>query len=136
MLSLEYAAGFFDGEGTISLGRPGNRIELQVHTSNTNIPIIEAWRETFGGGITRLAANSAKNEKAQARWYITGADQQGHFLARLFPFLNVRQRQAQIALHYLSFVRPWDRRTPLTEDERTIRAEFQASMAALNHRGL
>jgi len=45
---LGYLAGFFDGEGCVSVGDNGN---ITLRVINTNLEVLELFKETLGGSI-------------------------------------------------------------------------------------
>ena len=48
-LTIEYMAGFFDGEGCVELSP--KKIQDRISVVNTNKTILEYIQETFGGSI-------------------------------------------------------------------------------------
>jgi hypothetical protein len=94
-LSLEYWAGFFDGEGSIGLYRNGNgvwhlRTQLTQNQSAASTQVLGCMRDKFGGNIS-LRGTRAYN------WQLNSAGA-AHFLAELLPYLKLKFDQARVAV--------------------------------------
>lgn len=68
MISLEYAAGFFDGEGTVSVGSNGS---VSLRVVNTNYEILLQFVKIFGGSIKQ---RKQMVNKTQYLWSVYGDD--------------------------------------------------------------
>ena len=104
-LSLEYIAGFFDGEGSISWSTPKkypNKKYPRVELGNTNFQIIEEISYQFNGKFDTQWAKSKRSigTKPFARWYCYGKNAYT-FLRAICPHLRIKQQQALDALKYL-----------------------------------
>lgn len=87
MLSLEYVAGLFDGEGCVSVQSKGY---LAVVIANNHLPLLQQLKEQFGGSIT-IRPNGTCNWKISTR--------QGEaFLRLIHPFLVVKKDVAQVGI--------------------------------------
>lgn len=86
-----YAAGFFDGEGCISLARstPG-RYCLQVHVGNNNRDVLDSYQSRFGGSV-------GLRSSGLYIWAIY-SDNAERFLSAIFPYLRVKRGEAEAAL--------------------------------------
>jgi len=125
---VAYAAGFFDGEGHISIAKRTarsrkkygtytyERYDLIVTTSQVfSGPII--WlQERFGGRIRRSIAKRSYDRGLYARWdWILSSQNGATFLRAVLPYLIVKRREAEIALDFvstLSLVRPGSKKLP------------------------
>ena len=107
-LFLAWAAGFFDGEGSVIIElsksekcKAGYRTSLHATVTQTSLPCLHKFEETFGGSIktyqhtcpnsTRWAVQytwSARNEKAI------------EFLKAIRPYAVVKADQIDTALEY------------------------------------
>ncbi len=101
---LAYLAGFFDGEGCISIAcsksQNGHRHELVIHIVSTDWSACEAFRKALGGAIYETKPRAAKR-RTQWRWCLQGSSVPDA-LQRLYPFLRLeRKRQAaKIAMEF------------------------------------
>eukprot|EP00435_Cladocopium_sp_Y103_P020654 s384_g5.t1 len=67
---LKYLAGFFDGDGCVSM--TGSTISLSVSQSIDSARVLLRFREAFGGGI-RLSGNRHGCCRAVLQWQVYGA---------------------------------------------------------------
>ena len=91
MLSDEYAAGFFDGEGCIhiAMGRSGiAQIRLEVSQKVTYM--LELFQEKYGGKLSGVHLRFDRRDEVR------------NLLLALLPHLILRRREAEIALQYVS----------------------------------
>ena len=112
-----YFAGLFDGEGCVSINKTSggikrkykrNGFQLRVSVTNTNLDILYALQNRYGGKVYI-------REKANARNYgnwITVSNQTIHPLSSWLPFLIIKKEQAKVALDFQS-----NRKTNKTDDE-------------------
>ena len=104
---LSYIAGFFDGEGCITLN--GNYLGLTVSASNTVLKPLEFMQKTLGGRI--LARTGLKKKFPQHKlsfdWRIYGP-KAASVLALLLPYLKVKREQAMLGIE-LVLAKPNDR---------------------------
>jgi hypothetical protein len=101
-LSLDYLAGFFDGEGCINISR-GNGTSyylLQVQVSNTRREVLDAFQDRFGGSIVKQLRNG--NHKDIYIWKVEAAKAES-FLIEMSSRLVLKRKQAELALEFRSF---------------------------------
>lgn len=107
MLSVDYIAGFFDGEGSIGItGGPhrrtvGQRTWLRISITNTDVAILTAIRQRVGGTLSkgRLLGKGWK-EHRELRFLGYEAIE---FLKTIQPIVRVKARQVALALEYWEF---------------------------------
>ena len=94
-VTLSYAAGFLDGEGCFSVD---NKDKLHVTCSNTNRPVIEWFKETFGGSISKNAHRKrAPHHRTCYSWVVVARD--AHKLCcAIVPFLKEKTEQALLLI--------------------------------------
>jgi hypothetical protein len=143
-MSPEYFAGFFDGEGCISLfyckirpkkTAPTERVmgfRLVALASNTDQTPLVALRERYGGAIN---LSKARNEKLKAvySWRIIKRDAMRSFLTDIAPYTLVKKPQIDIALRYLATVAESGKR--IGQQAWDERLACYLEMQALNKRG-
>lgn len=106
---LAYFAGFFDGEGSVSISKgkqnKGGRIiyRLSVSVSNSNnLPLLELSK-IFGGWLfCRKVRVPSKLPSWQ--WQITGKKAE-YFLKRIYPYVLIKKRPIEIGLKFSSGIR-------------------------------
>lgn len=97
-----YAAGFFDGEGSVGIYRYGSgRTRPKVSISNTDLAVLEEFKARYGGSISK----SAKVERWHVQcygWSMNGRHQITAMLKDLLPYLRTKRKQADLMLEYFS----------------------------------
>ena len=122
---LAYIAGFFDGEGTVSIAPNKTRKKvnyvLTVYIYQQDKAPLELIQKEFGGHFW----------KGRDRcWHLQlGNAKAAHFLVSIYPFLIVKREEARIALEFRSTVDS-TRRTPLTDEERGKRERLYLQLKA------
>jgi len=103
-VDLAYMAGFFDGEGCISLcERSKRKRQLRVHISisNTNEWIIQWFKFNFGGSVTSERKQLKNpNWRDTWRWNITSGAHSVRFLKEILPYLRLKKPQAELAIAF------------------------------------
>jgi hypothetical protein len=110
--SLEYLAGFFDGEGNIGIysgGGTGRTLRAQVTQADSEIAraLLGYFKESWGGSVCRF--NRALRRNA---WnFQVGGDGARSLISDLRPHLILKAAQADLALLWFE-ARPQLTRTP------------------------
>jgi hypothetical protein len=109
VLDMAYAAGFFDGEGSINIRNPGSSAKstgcaLAIHVAQASEASLIWLQQRWGGGV-RLT----KRERPIWEWCL-GSRSACLFLQDLLPFLIVKREQAVIAIDFQSHKRNTGRR--------------------------
>lgn len=104
--TIEYFAGFFDGEGSIyMMKRPicnqskTHTFRLTICVSNTNQTVLNHFCQTFGGSVRK--SNTGTN-KQMFQWYIRDIGGCLKFLNQITSFLIDKKAQAALALNWLN----------------------------------
>lgn len=135
-----YLAGFFDGEGTISIikaRRPENvagfRYQALMSISNTNQAVLEQIRDFCGNGrLVRSYNTRHPNHKPGYLLRFT-ANQVRHLLPQLVPFLRIKRAQAESVLEFLALQTPGVNRQPYSWWAKV--EELRTRVLNLNRRG-
>ena len=106
---LAYMAGIMDGEGYISLARrnskrnkSGLRYDIQVGVTNTNKWLLETFRFSFGGSISKKRKGYEKSLPSSQdcfNWQI-GNQQALTAIKTLLPYLRLKRLQAELAIKF------------------------------------
>lgn len=103
---LAYAAGFFDGEGCVGLGKNKGRrsvcYTLVVHATNVEPAVIHGLAETFGGTVMIRRAGKNYRRDLYIWQAVTLTAYQALRLMR--PYLKVKHRQADIGIKFFEHV--------------------------------
>lgn len=109
---LGYCAGFFDGEGTVAMGKEKHHHAhaLRVVIYNSNKEILDIFQGLWGGSLTCRVKGSLTGVKYTARRDVWGLqfaeDQQAyHLITDLLPYIRVKQRQFRLAKEYIEKIR-------------------------------
>lgn len=107
---IAYTAGFFDGEGSISIipyrrnrGNPLVNYRLTCVVSQSYFPTAVWLKKTFGGLVYRYDLHRPPDSRPMARWILTSKKAQ-NFLILLLPYLQVKKREAEVAIAYQSVI--------------------------------
>ena len=105
--TLAYLAGFFDGEGSVTVARVRRSIGdasyyLAISITQTSLPVLQLYQMCFGPAIY-----SVKRPVGMAPTWVWRARQakKGLFLSSLLPFVILKKSQFELALHFLEAYR-------------------------------
>ncbi|HEY6022039.1 MAG TPA: hypothetical protein VIY48_19880 [Candidatus Paceibacterota bacterium] len=113
MLSPEYVAGLFDGEGTVSIVYSKIRrwkrdpskyvygFKIVAGLSSTFHPVLDLLKQQFSGDINISSPRKESNHKAVGAWKITGHQRIQDFLKTIEPHCIIKKRQVGLGLAYL-----------------------------------
>ncbi len=127
-----YAAGFFDGEGCVSVGKVGKKTPIyrsQVNVQQTVLLPLEWLRDRWGGKIYNSHPPGKRNRVQSWQWVLPEG-RQAAFLEDVLPYLKVKRPVVENALSLLRLKAKRPRGEKLTE---TSRAEHEAHVQT--HRG-
>jgi hypothetical protein len=97
---LAWAAGLFDGEGTIYSAN--GRVRASVHM--TDLDVLETFHSNFGGAIHKCKKQK-EHHKESWRWSLQASSEAVNFLKKILPFLhNRRTKRAKEAIEYYNIV--------------------------------
>lgn len=127
MISKEYIAGFFDGEGMVRLNKTNIKersyYSLQVVIVNTDLEPLIQIQELYGGTIAERIKGKS-HHKTSYRWRATANDAE-RFLREIRPYTIVKNEQMDVALGFQESIRALPKRyggryskTPLSEIKR------------------
>lgn len=116
MPSNEYWAGFFDGEGSVSIT---NGLRVSVALAQKNSFILELAKKQFGGEVYR---KDKKITNVCHQWRINKKSHVVNFLEAIYPYSIVKKIDIEIGLKAVQLTRDSNRGcNPLTTSERTER---------------
>ena len=97
-----YLAGFFDGEGCISIIKTKNplRYTLNVHVINTNFDILKLYNNKFGGNIVKNTNKNSKEYYKEAWVWYPFSDNIITFLKFIKPYTIVKNEQIEYAIKF------------------------------------
>ena len=126
-----WAAGFFDGEGCVSIAKPRKgmpwRYELRLFVAQVKLQPLLVFERLWGGTV---AAYNRKSQEHIHQWQ-TSARQAAKALEEMLPFLQVKTEQAQVGLALQALM---GREPHVSETMIAIREDLYQEMRRLNIR--
>ena len=106
-VGIEYFAGFFDGEGCVSIRRLRFKrknglcisYQIQAQTTNTNIAVLNVFCERFGGRVDFKTVPKKEGVKPCFTWRVN-CNKAMAFLNAIRPFLIVKCEDVDIVLNF------------------------------------
>lgn len=108
---IEYLAGFFDGEGSISLHEIRSKVRIRV--GQVGEEPLNLYAKVFGGMVR--FQQITKGRLPYFNYDTNDSVRCGKILSSLYPYLLVKQEKAQIALRRLGLSVPTSSNTVSTE---------------------
>lgn len=102
MFSLEYIAGFFDGEGSVGVYTYGRnkpyalRTQIAQNKNELSTKLFLYLKSRFGGNITEQKTLSGN---IKYNWQLN-AEKACEFLKIIEPFMHIKKEQAKIAIKW------------------------------------
>jgi len=139
--SLEYIAGFVDGEGTITISkekthssRRGFTYGVYFCVSNTNRELLQLMCNTVSVGyVARSNRNRNFPRRKEIFHWSAHRRKAAALIQKLLPHLYLKGAQAELALKYQEAIIQGHQ--PLTEEECVFRDQCYMKMKELNRRG-
>jgi hypothetical protein len=136
VINVSWAAGFFDGEGSVSIllvnrkNKPNtSEVRVVIQVTQQQPEPLELFKVAFGGTITPYG--NGQGTKLYYKWLLTGKEKTRNFLTTLLPFLVVKRSQAEKALDCISLQHPLGA-LPYSEAEKLQFQILKKDMQALN----
>lgn len=102
-MDTAWAAGFFDGEGSVQLLKPGqHRMGMVVASiSNTDEEVLKRFQERWGGNLCAYKNVTSNRSKPAWRWQITSRSG-SQFLREIEPHIRLRKNieRIRVALEF------------------------------------
>lgn len=99
MLDSLYAAGFFDGEGSIHVTRRKQPNSIATRLTNTNRDICYLYSEKWGGSVQEIKSENPRH-KTIYRWGLHGHNAK-QFLLDIKPHSIVKIELVNLALEFI-----------------------------------
>jgi len=120
---IAYAAGLFDGEGSISIvGSVTEAYRLLVRVDMTSIIVINWFYKTFGG--SQYIRSRPKGTRVMFSWQLSGPKAKD-FLTLIRSQLKLKNKEADVAIMFQEIKNHnKDRRRPRTQEEQAVESEI------------
>lgn len=146
-LEIAWAAGFFDGEGTVTIrrGRSGKGVYgrktygLYMRVSQVEREPLDKFTQIFGTGSTSKSRQYDASRYPYHDWCAAGTSA-AMILSRMLPYLTVKRERALLGLEFqqrvqMSRVGRVKKGYRLSDEEMLLRHSYLLRMRALNLRG-
>lgn len=137
-LSYQYIAGFFDGEGHVTIGKTQKNPKWQptyyltIGFTNTNTKILEEIRNFLGIGRIVLNSRGYKRDNPRTCYsLVASAIQAKEILTLIFPYLVVKKDRALLAISFQERVK-LNKFQKLSNDEVLVRESIRTKIMELN----
>ena len=132
-----YAAGIIDGEGSIDIYRVSRKGKNPRYSTRLVVGMTDPWipkllQNHFGGSVYVIKHGDTQNWKDTWFWSIQ-ARKAENTLRLILPYLQIKQRHAELALSFQS--RKFRRHKPLSEEEMALEEADRLLMHSYNRRG-
>lgn len=128
MVSIEYIAGFLDGEGYIQINKArdkshrGPRYFMHVSMCNVNRDVLDEIQKVTGGTVRYYNNHFKRSNGCGYHYRLNMGQRLGYdFLKKVLPYLIVKREQAEIAIRFKESLRVHGGGTPRSDKE----LEFQ-----------
>lgn len=135
--SIQYFAGYFDGEGSVCIAQsiyvskkkgPQSHHSLRLQVPSTDPVSVQAFLAEFGGYVQFL---EPKNPKWKPRWVWCACSREANrALTRMLPYLKVKRADAEIGLAFQALMAGNPRGKPVTEAMRAERDALRLRLIA------
>ena len=92
---LAYTAGFFDGEGNITIAKMRSCYAMSIRIVNTDPVALEYVNGIFGGTLAKRDSRRGNRPLYTLNWCSKSARD---VLLLLLPYLRIKRRQAELAI--------------------------------------
>lgn len=97
-----YIAGFFDGEGSITVTWREAHKNVLVHcAASQSRPAVPRWLHDVFGGTFHIEQPRNANTKPHYKWAVRGHNEARIFLQIILPHLRIKKQEAEEALEVL-----------------------------------
>lgn len=107
-----YAAGILDGEGCITIrhdereGCPEHTYTPRIVVCNTNLQVIEWFKESFGGCTSIDRNGRKKGWKDKYLWILNSPEEVQLFIEKVYKHLIIKKKQAQVIMWFINRTYP------------------------------
>lgn len=122
MPNKNYYAGFFDGEGSVSISTVGT---VQVAIAQREPFILYKFKEEYGGEVYKKTRKFSDGYN----WRLCGKEKVGKFLEDIFPYSIVKKDDIRLGLEVNSLIRTENKGcNPLSSEEYNKRMKLRAEL--------
>ena len=137
MISNEYAAGLFDGEGCLCIRdqKPNSLcVSTDLSLRTRDAVILQDFQNKWGGVITGRERNNPNSAHAST-WSLRNINAVDKFVSDILPFLRVKDKQARVIKSFCSTGVTQHRRAGLPNAVVALRQQCFGVLRFLNRCG-
>ncbi len=106
MITVDYIAGFFDGEGSVLFKKHNDKrgfsyTEINVFITSTDKEVLEEIQEYLKYGVITETGNHKNGWKHCYRLYINKQLEMLSVLKQLYPYLRIKKEDANKAIEFI-----------------------------------
>lgn len=136
-MTPQYIAGFFDGEGSVSIATNHTKTSrknyyLKVQIANTFKDLLDQIKDNYGGYIWEVKKKTSHHKQSYV-WVVVSR-QAERFLTDILPHLLIKKPQALLGLEFQKRLTTGGGK--LKKEEKDFRINTRNSMIELNGRFL
>lgn len=133
MLDVRYAAGFFDGEGCVIVGK---NFQVASVLAQSELEILKEFQAMWGGFIYEQGNNKLA-KKPHWHWRLSRKAQTQRFLQEIRPFCRVKVAKIDLALEMLKLLQATEGRKQMKNGkfiagDKTVKQDVYDRFKALN----
>lgn len=125
MLSNEYVAGLFDGEGNVHISK--DICHLTTSITQKDPMILYLLKKQFGGNVCKYGKVTCH------KWRVIGCEKNENFLKAIYPYSIIKKSEIWIALMFLADQTKENLRyNPLTGEQKDLRFNCRNSLLSIH----
>ena len=130
-IDIRYLAGLFDGEGSVSIRVSQGYASCRLQLSMTAKRPVFALSHAFGGSLHKVK-EPTQGGLTEWHWTLSSHKAIRQLLQRLLPYLQVKHRQAKLAIAFCKRMEKGSQGRPVSMKEHAIRRQYAMQCRRLN----
>ena len=126
MVSNEYSAGLFDGEGTVTISKYKKDTTFRhpvASVSSTSFELVNQLKETFGGCISTKKIYESHHKQAY-QWTLANNNALA-FFAAIYPYMIEKNKRYRVKLLLEEYRLVTPRNGKYTEEQKLKKIDFE-----------
>lgn len=133
-----YAAGLFDGEGTVAINKNSQRLKptysLIACIAMTHKPVLEYMTRQFGGKVRPVSVKRYKERGYSPQWiWLLSSYKAVRFLELIQPYVKVKKEHVDIGLQFQKEYQPRAGSARLAAYKLILAEEYKIKLKSLHH---
>lgn len=133
-----YAAGLFDGEGTVAINKNSQRqkptYSLIICIAMTHKPVLEYMTKQFGGKVRPVSVKRYKEQGYSPQWiWLLSSYKAMHFLEFIQPYIKVKKEHVDIGIQFQKEYQPRTGSTRVAKYKLRLSEDYRTKLKSLHH---